>query len=394
MNIKRVAVVALLAVGSACASSPDDAQPDEQSDVTAESTPASAADETASETIASADTQPSDATASAATTAANDTSTTTTTTIASDDDTPESTDLPEPAAPVQFVEQSVEITDDVVGPLTFDVRTIGDPAAADAGRAVVLLHGFPETNRSWDAVGQALADSGYYAVAINQRGYSAGARPLEVEHYAATHLVNDVYAIADELELDSFHVVGHDWGSLVAWSVAGREMLEQTGRVTSLTAMSVGHPLAFTAARNNETGDQAQRSAYMETFSAPDADQLFLADDAAFYRSLFSGAGYSDGELDAYLDVLGDPAAMTAALNWYRAIGLVALESAQPIDLPTLFIWSTGDIALGREQAELTKNFVTGTYTFLEIPDASHWVVHEEPDLVIDAVVAHLDAVG
>ncbi len=305
---------------------------------------------------------------------------------------PEPTD-PEPTD-AELTDTTVEIIDPTVGALSFDVRSAGDPSAAAEGRTVMLLHGFPETNRSWDHVAAALAAEGYYAVAMNQRGYSAGARPEGVENYGATHLVDDVYAVADAVGAETFHVVGHDWGSLVAWSVAGREAIEGAGRVTSLTALSVGHPLAFVGARSDPNTDQAERSGYFEVFQSPDAQDLFLADDAAFYRSLFDGAGYSDAELDAYLDVLGTPDAMSAALDWYRAIDTPAAGAGQMIGVPTLYIWSTGDAALGREQAELTRDFVTGPYTFVEVPDASHWVVHEEPDLVTGAILDHLASVA
>ncbi|NNE74538.1 MAG: alpha/beta hydrolase [Acidimicrobiales bacterium] len=300
------------------------------------------------------------------------------------------TTIEEPAPPAQLVDSTATIEDETLGPLTFDVRSAGDPARAAEGKTVMLLHGFPETNRSWDTVSTALAEAGFFAVAMNQRGYSAGARPDGVEYYAATNLIDDVFSVADALGAETFHIVGHDWGSLVAWGVAGREVLDGQGRVSSLTAMSVGHPLSFAAARAAPDGDQADRSSYVDLFQQPDSQDRFLADDAAFYRSIFAGAGYTEAELDAYLDVLGSPEAMSAALDWYRAIDLIAIESGQTIDLPTLFIWSTGDTALGREQAEGTADYVTGPYTFVEIPDVSHWVVHEATDTVIEALLLHL----
>jgi pimeloyl-ACP methyl ester carboxylesterase len=105
-----------------------------------------------------------------------------------------------------------------VGEDVFDASVAGP----EDGEVVLLLHGFPQTSWSWRHQLQALGDAGYRAVAPDQRGYSPGARPEEVERYAIPALVGDVIAIADELGAHRFHLVGHDWGAAVAWQVAGR----------------------------------------------------------------------------------------------------------------------------------------------------------------------------
>jgi pimeloyl-ACP methyl ester carboxylesterase len=123
-----------------------------------------------------------------------------------------------------------------VGEDTFDARVAGP----EDGELVLLLHGFPQTSYSWRSQLEALGAAGYRAVAPDQRGYSAGARPAEVERYAIPALVGDVIAIADELGGHRFHLVGHDWGAAVAWQVAGRHQ----DRLRSLTVLSVPHPSA------------------------------------------------------------------------------------------------------------------------------------------------------
>ncbi|MCB1002551.1 MAG: alpha/beta hydrolase [Acidimicrobiales bacterium] len=293
----------------------------------------------------------------------------------------------DPASDGLAIERStVTVDDPTVGPLTFDVRAAGPAEAVADGRGVILLHGFPETSASWEPIMAGLAAEGYRAVAVDQRGYSAGARPGEVGDYAVTHLVDDVYGVADALGMERFHIVGHDWGSVVAWSVAGRD----PERVESLTALSVGHPLAFAAARADPAGDQARRSQYMTFFRQPDSQDTILANDAAMYRGIFAGAGLDDAEIDEYLRVLGTPEALGAALNWYRAMDEVSLDSMATIEVPTLMIWSTGDGALGREQAVASETYVSGEFTYVEIPDVTHWIPAQAPDQVLEHLLPHL----
>src|SRR5688572_5632939 len=116
-----------------------------------------------------------------------------------------------------------------VGDETFDARVAGP----EDGDVVLHLHGFPQTSWSWRAQLDALGAAGYRAVAPDQRGYSAGARPADVERYAIPNLVADVLGIADALGAERFHLVGHDWGAAVAWQVAGRHQ----ARLRSLTIL-------------------------------------------------------------------------------------------------------------------------------------------------------------
>lgn len=207
------------------------------------------------------------------------------------------------------------------------------------------------------------------------------------------HLVDDVYAVADALGIERFHVVGHDWGAAVAWSVAGRDANQDLGRVQSLTALSVGHPLAFAAARADPASDQGRQSAYMDTFRQPGSEDRLLADDAEVFRLLFTGSGL-DEEIDDYLEVLGDPAALRSALNWYRAMELVSVDSAADIEVPTLMVWSSADIALGREQATESAGHVSGSFTYVELDGISHWIPAQAPAAVVEDLLPHLAATG
>ena len=206
-----------------------------------------------------------------------------------------------------------------VGPLTFD----GLAAGPDEGEPVLLLHGFPQTSRAWEAQVEALGAAGYRAVAFDQRGYSPRARPTEVEAYGSPELTADVIGAADALGLERFHLVGHDWGGAVAWQVAGRH----ADRLRTLTVVSTPHPAAMRLALDGQLGgDQAQRSAYMPIFREPDSQDKFLANDAQVFHMFFAASGMPEGRADPYLAALGTREALGAALNWYRAADLTLVE--------------------------------------------------------------------
>ena len=272
-----------------------------------------------------------------------------------------------------------------VGADVFTARAAGP----DDGELVLLLQGFPQTSWSWRHQLDALGDAGYRAVAPDQRGYSPGARPDEVERYAVAQLVNDVIAIADEIGGHTFHLVGHDWGAAVAWQVAGRH----AHRVRTLTILSVPHPHAFGRALTGEGGsDQASRSGYIQFFRSDGAADTFLADGGAALKGLFEMTGLAADAVGPYVEVLQQPGAMQAALNWYRAADLTATEGLGPITMPTLFVWSTEDPALGREAAEWTAEYVEGPYRFEVLDGVGHWIPEQAADRLTPLLLEHLRA--
>jgi len=265
--------------------------------------------------------------------------------------------------------------------LTFDVR---DSGPID-GEPVVLLHGFPDTAHTWRHLGPQLAGAGWRVVAPDQRGYSPGARPDGVPSYHVTRLTEDVLGIADALGSPTFHLVGHDWGALVAWHVAAHHPV----RIRTLTIVSVPHPRPFADARTNDP-DQRSRSEYIIGFREPDApERMFLDNDAAILRRAVGEAG---PEIAAeHVSVLTDAGAMTSALNYYRAWD-DALDRLGPVATPTLFVWSTDDVALGRVAAEATKDWVTGPYRFEVLDGISHWIPEVAPDALARMTLEHLAA--
>jgi pimeloyl-ACP methyl ester carboxylesterase len=250
---------------------------------------------------------------------------------------------------------------------------------------VVLLHGFPQTSLSWEVELAALASNGYRAIAFDQRGYSAGVRPAAVSDYQVSELVSDVLAVADALGFGVFDLVGHDWGSIVAWATA----YAHPERLRTLTTVSVPHPTPmFTARREDE--DQAQRSAYITMFQQKGhAETRILADDAATLRKMYQHAVPEDN-VDEYVKHFQSEGALTAALNWYRALDLI--PEVGKIEVPTLFVWSTEDIAVGSTAALATKDWVSGPYRFEILEDVTHWIPEEASVQLSVFLLEHLHA--
>ncbi|MFN0028772.1 MAG: alpha/beta fold hydrolase [Acidimicrobiales bacterium] len=277
--------------------------------------------------------------------------------------------------------------------LTFDAEVAGP---AD-GPLVLLLHGFPQTSHTWRHELPLLAAQGLRAVAPNQRGYSPGARPdpADLANYATPRLVADVADLADTLAGPgaAFHVVGHDWGGQLAWLCAAAH----PQRVRSLTVLSRPHPLAFRASLQTDPV-QAERSKHHKAFFDPATAARLLEDNARRLRRTLSGQAVPPADIDAYLSVLGDPAALEAALAWYRAAG-GNLSGNGPatvpigmIAAPTLYVWGTADASVGRVAAEATKAQVTGPYRFVELADVGHFITDERPDAVSALIVEHINA--
>ena len=263
-----------------------------------------------------------------------------------------------------------------VGDLTFDVRADGP----DDGRPVLLLHGFPQTSASWAAVTPRLAEAGLRTYAVDQLGYSPGARPAEVEAYALANLAQVTADLMTAMDVPRADVVGHDWGANVAWALAAWH----EDRVRSLTAVSVPHPTAFTMAFRSDP-EQKERSAYIRLFwQQGKAEEVLLADDARRLRRMFGDAVPAEA-VDEYVAVLSAPGALTAALNWYRA-----MSSGSPVDpvaVPTTYVWSDDDVAIGRRAAEGCADQVTGDYRFVELAGVSHWIPEQAPEPLAIAIL-------
>jgi pimeloyl-ACP methyl ester carboxylesterase len=264
-----------------------------------------------------------------------------------------------------------------VGDLTFDVRSTGP----EDGDPIILLHGFPETSLSWLEVAPRLADAGFRVHAPDQRGYSPGARPTGVEAYDIGLLAADVIGLANALGLATFHLVGHDWGSAVAWVVAA----EHPDRVRTLTAVSLPHLGAYNQALSNDP-DQQAKAAYIGLFRQEGkAEDLLLADGARRLTAMY-GDTVPVGLVVRYVSHLAEPGALTAALNWYRAM-TPALADTPHVRVPTTFVWGADDMAIGRAGAEACGDFVDADYRFIELAGVGHWIPEQAPDTLAEAII-------
>jgi pimeloyl-ACP methyl ester carboxylesterase len=263
----------------------------------------------------------------------------------------------------------------------FDV-TVG---GADAGEPVVLLHGFPQNALAWDGVSPALHRAGLRTIAPDQRGYSPGARPADVAAYAQDECVADVVAILDAFGYERAHVVGHDWGALVGWELAARF----PARVRTLTAVSVPHPGALATALATDA-EQRERMSYALLFQrAGKAEDVLLDDDARRLRGMLTRTG---PHVNRYAVPLLAPGALTAALNWYRAYNLLDPGEVGPVGVPTTYVWSDEDVAVGRTAADNCAAHVTGDYRFVVLPGIGHFIPDEAPDALAAEILTRVGA--
>lgn len=265
------------------------------------------------------------------------------------------------------------------------------------GEAIVLLHGFPESHRTWRAVAPALAED-YFVVAPDQRGFGASDKPAGVENYRTDRIVDDLVALADALELERFTLVGHDWGGAVAWLAA----LRHPERIARLVAVNAPHPYVF---QKSLIDDPTQRAAsqYISAFRNPAMEAGIAAMGwESFYTKTFgSHADLSlvpAAEKAAYLRDWAEPGALTAMLNWYRASDMVVPAPSEVVEpplwtqlpfphlkMPVLVIWGLKDRALLPVQLEGLHE-VIDDLRIATVPEAGHFIPWEDPKAVTAAI--------
>jgi len=259
------------------------------------------------------------------------------------------------------------------------------------GEPVVLLHGFPETSRMWTGLMERLGDEGYHCLAPDQRGYSPGARPVDVDQYKYEDIASDVHALAMAAGFERFHLVGHDWGAIAGWA----QLAIDDSPVRSWTSLSIPHYRAWAQAIVDDPEQETYRG-MLAVFTNPDktAEATFSADDFALPRATWVHS--SPEEVEDYLEVFRQPGALTAAFNWYRATGAhsQALEGAAvdfgPVTTPTLLIWGKNDPYIRRMSVDMARPYMRGDYRVVEV-DAGHWLVQEAPEVVHDEILEHLN---
>jgi pimeloyl-ACP methyl ester carboxylesterase len=253
--------------------------------------------------------------------------------------------------------------------LTFEVSEEG------AGTPVVLLHGFPDTSALWRHQVAALTGAGFRTIAPDMRGRGRSDRPPEVADYALTKIVGDVTGIMDALGVQRAHVVGHDWGAVVAWLVA---MLAPT-RVDHLVAISVGAP----GAAGPPTLEALQKGWYRILFDMPGvAEELIQRNDWYLMRVLLEGSGEN---FETYIANFSEPGALTAGLNWYRANTPVQrllgpAPPMPPVAAPTMGVFGTADVALTEDAMVKSASKVSGPWRYERLEGIGHFIPLDAAD--------------
>ncbi|SCX94528.1 Pimeloyl-ACP methyl ester carboxylesterase [Nitrosospira sp. Nsp13] len=256
---------------------------------------------------------------------------------------------------------------------------------AGEGPPVILLHGFPENWRSWQRQIPALAAAGFSVWVPDMRGYNLSGRPSEQNAYQLDHLVADVAALVRATGYPRAHIVGHDWGGIIAWTFADKHP-ELVDRLVILNA-----PHLKIYAQEVRHPRQMFKSWYMLFFLLPRLPELALsANDFKAVRDMFKlrptqKGAFSDKDIEAYIEALSQPGALTAALNYYRANLTIAnmrkIAFSTPINAETLVIWGELDPALGIQLLEGLER-VAPRLRVHRIRDSSHWIQNESPDEV------------
>jgi len=285
--------------------------------------------------------------------------------------------------------------------VTLNVALAGDPT----NPAVILLHGFPESHRTWREVAPLLQDR-FFLVMPDQRGFAGSDLPQDVDAYKTDGLIDDIFALADSLGLEQFALVGHDWGGAIAWGAA----LRGDPRLTRLGIVNAPHPVIFQK-RLIEDADQRAASQYFSAFRAPDFEELVEGKgfewffDTTFARHV-DMSKIAEAERRQYIADWSQPRAFNAMLNWYRASRVIVpppgvtiplpdwlLRAFPKVKVPTLVIWGMKDSALLPVQLDGIDELVDDL-TVVRLPDTGHFVPWEAGEEVAAALEPFLAGQG
>jgi pimeloyl-ACP methyl ester carboxylesterase len=282
--------------------------------------------------------------------------------------------------------------------VTLNVALAGDPAKP----AVMLLHGFPESHRTWREVAPRLEDQ-FFLVMPDQRGFAGSDLPQEVDDYKTDTLIDDIFALADALDVERFALVGHDWGGAIAWGAA----LRNDPRLTRLAIVNAPHPVIFQKSLI-EDADQRAASQYITAFRTPGFEKAVEAMGyEAFFEKTFARhtdvSKIPESEKQQYIADWSQPGAFSAMLNWYRGSRVIVpppgvtvplpdwlLRAFPKVEVPTLVIWGMKDAALLPIQLDGLGELVNDL-TSVRLPDAGHFAPWEAGDAVARALQPFLE---
>lgn len=275
-------------------------------------------------------------------------------------------------------------------------------ARAGDGKLMLFLHGFPEFWRAWRKPLEHFGSRGWLAVAPDLRGYNLSGKPEGVEPYRAKHLVADIGALATACGAEKFVLVAHDWGGAAAWGFA----LAHPERLSHLVIINSPHPYTFWRELVNSPA-QRKASEYMLLFRNAKAERVLSENGYARLLGAFAEFGddvMTDADRAAYLEAWSQPGALTGGLNYYRASPMYPPTEADPgpaklqlkaadftVRVQTLVLWGERDRALLTGCLDGLEQCVP-QLTMVRVPEASHWIVHEQPERVASEIEAFVGA--
>jgi pimeloyl-ACP methyl ester carboxylesterase len=247
---------------------------------------------------------------------------------------------------------------------------------------MLMLHGFPEFWYSWRHQIPEFARD-HKVVALDLRGYNDSEKPEAKSAYVMAEFIKDIKGVIEGLGYDRCVLVGHDWGGAIAWSFA----YAYPALLDRLIVLNLPHPAKF--AEGLRTPQQLLRSAYIFFFQIPVLPELliqlndFQALEAAFKGMAVDKTTFSNDDIEAYKNAFAKRDALTATLNYYRNMFAQGLTTSDwgILTVPTLLIWGEADAALGKELTYGTEKYVQD-FRIRYIPNCSHWVQQEQPQLV------------
>ena len=265
------------------------------------------------------------------------------------------------------------------------------------GTAVILLHGFPEFHYGWKKQIPALVEAGFRVIVPDQRGYNLSDKPKGISAYDVDILAKDILGLFDHFGIQKAKLVGHDWGAVVAWTVA----INYPERVEKLAILNVPHPDVMTDFVLNNSA-QRKKSWYVFFFQIPWFVEWMLGkNNFEYLAQMLTRSGrkntFTEADVVEYKKAWSQKGALTGMVNWYRAVMRRGLRSAfsrrkspaRRVHVPTMMLWGKRDVALSSKMAQPSIDLCDqGELTFFD--KSTHWVQHDASDEVNQKLIGFM----